>query len=178
MNLNLGDTQLILRTCRKHNLTHQQTAYVLATAFHETAHTMKPVREAFWLSEVWRRDNLRYYPWYGRGYVQLTWKRNYVFASYRLKKNLTRDPDVVMSPKISVEILVLGMKEGWFTGKRLPEYINEERKDYYSARRVVNALDKASLIASYAEKYEKAIPRRKTFSWRDLFDMIWNRFFK
>ena len=73
----LGDTQLILNECRKEGLSDRHTAYVLATAYHETAHTMKPVREAFWLSEGWRRDNLRYYPWYGRGYAQLTWRRNY-----------------------------------------------------------------------------------------------------
>ena len=45
----------------------EQVAYLLATAFHETAQTMQPVREAFWLSEDWRRANLRYYPYYGRG---------------------------------------------------------------------------------------------------------------
>jgi hypothetical protein len=38
------------------------TAYALATACHETAYTMQPVREAFWLSESWRRNHLRYYP--------------------------------------------------------------------------------------------------------------------
>jgi hypothetical protein len=54
------------------------TAYALATAAHETAHTMQPVREAFWLSESWRRTHLaRYYPFYGRGYIQLTWRANY-----------------------------------------------------------------------------------------------------
>jgi len=52
-------------------------AYYLATAKWETAGTMQPVREPFWLSENWRRLNLRYYPYYGRGYVQLTWKSNY-----------------------------------------------------------------------------------------------------
>lgn len=54
-----------------------QIAYVLATVEWETAKTFKPVREAFWLSEAWRKKNLRYYPFYGRGYVQLTWEKNY-----------------------------------------------------------------------------------------------------
>src|SRR4029079_15992876 len=52
-------------------------AYMLATAFQETNQTMQPVREAYWLSEEWRRRNLRYYPFYGWGYVQLTWEANY-----------------------------------------------------------------------------------------------------
>jgi hypothetical protein len=48
-------------------------AYVLATTQWETAQTFKPVREAFWKDEEWRRVNLaRYYPYYGRGFVQLT----------------------------------------------------------------------------------------------------------
>src|SRR5690348_7934054 len=52
-------------------------AYILATAFWESAQTMHPVREAYWLSEDWRRKNLRYYPWYGRGLIQTTWEANY-----------------------------------------------------------------------------------------------------
>src|SRR5438045_92240 len=52
-------------------------AYGLATAWHETAAQMQPVREAYWLSEDWRKANLRYFPWYGRGFVQITWQANY-----------------------------------------------------------------------------------------------------
>jgi hypothetical protein len=51
-------------------------AYVLATTEWETDHTFKPVREAFWKDEAWRQVNLRYYPYYGRGYMQLTWEDN------------------------------------------------------------------------------------------------------
>jgi hypothetical protein len=51
-----------------------QVAYVLATTEWETAQTFKPVREAFWLSEDWRRRNFRYYPYYGRG-LALSLKR-------------------------------------------------------------------------------------------------------
>lgn len=54
----------------------------IATIAIETAHTFKPVREAFWLddqlgherAEQWRANNLRYYPYYGRGHIQLTWQ--------------------------------------------------------------------------------------------------------
>src|SRR5262245_39782274 len=66
------------------------TAYALATASHETAHTMQPVREAFWLSEDWRKANLRYHPFYGRGYVQLTWKANYERADRELELEIGR----------------------------------------------------------------------------------------
>jgi hypothetical protein len=49
-----------------------QIAYVLATVEWETAKTFKPVKEAFWKDEQWRRTNLGYHPNNGRGYGQLT----------------------------------------------------------------------------------------------------------
>src|SRR5262245_13473604 len=75
-------------------------AYMLATTTWETNHTMQPVREAYWLSEDWRRANLRYWPYYGRGYVELTWKDNYKREGDRLGLDLVADPDRAMDPKI------------------------------------------------------------------------------
>jgi hypothetical protein len=62
VNLNLGDTKLIIDECEKRGVSLKHASYILATAFWETARTMHPVREAYWLSESWRRSNLRYYP--------------------------------------------------------------------------------------------------------------------
>lgn len=155
MDLNLGYTQAIIKEGKKHGLLRNQLAYVLATAYWETARTMKPVREAYWLSEQWRKKNLRYYPWYGRGFVQLTWDYNYVKASKKLGIDFTKNPDKVMEPKASAEILVLGSKEGWFTGKKLSDYITLRKSDYWNARRIINGTDKASTIADLAKEYEK-----------------------
>jgi hypothetical protein len=137
----------------------QQLAYMLATSEWETAHKHEPVREAFWLSESWRRNNLRYYPWYGRGYVQLTWKENYVRAQSKLGLGtlLTDDPDMAMEPSIAAKIMVMGMAEGWFTGKKLSDYIGRGKKDYRNARRIINGTDKSKKIAAIAEEYEKHI---------------------
>jgi hypothetical protein len=44
-------------------------AGVVATTKIETASTFEPVREAFWVGEAWRKENLRYWPYYGRGYL-------------------------------------------------------------------------------------------------------------
>ena len=154
---NLGDTQLILAECRAYGLSRTQTAYVLATSWWETAHTMKPVEEAFWLSDTWREKNLRYYPWHGRGYVQITWEANYLKAGKYLDMDLTTDPDRVLDPKVAVKILVHGCMGGWFTGKKLGDYINKTKTDYVEARRVVNGTDKAKEIADIAKAYEKAI---------------------
>jgi hypothetical protein len=157
VDLNLGHTALILDTCRKRGLLRNQAAYVLATAYWETAKTMKPVVEAFWLSEEWRRANLRYYPWYGRGFVQLTWRDNYVKAGKALKLDLTTDPSKVMEPNVSAEILVVGSLEGWFTKKKLGDYITLQKSDYLNARRIINGMDKASDIAALARAYEAAL---------------------
>ena len=151
---------LILAECKRQGLLRNEAAYVLATAEHETAGTFKPVKEAFYLgrrAEAWRKKNLRYYPWYGRGFVQLTWERNYKYAGKKLGVDLTTDPDVVMKPKISAKILVRGMKEGWFTGKKLSDYITLKKSNFRQARRIVNGMDKAAHIAKLAIKHDQEL---------------------
>ncbi len=153
----LGHTKLIESTCRRYGLLRNQAAYLLATAYWETARTMEPVKEAFWLTEVWRKHNLQYYPWYGRGFVQLTWERNYRKAGDELGVDLITDPDKVMEPEISAEILVVGSRDGWFTGKKLADYITLQRSNYRGARRIINGTDKAAAIAKIALEYEQAL---------------------
>lgn len=139
-------------------------AYCLATDFHETNQTMQPVREAYWLSEGWRKKHLRYYPWYGRGKVQLTWEKNYQFATDRLtelgfKVDLISDPEQALDLKVSSTVLVIGMLEGWFTGKKLRDFIPAAatRSHYTHARQIINGLDKADLIAGYAIEFENGL---------------------
>ena len=78
---------------------------------------MEPLKEAFWLDEGRRNANLRYFPWYGRGIVQLTWERNYHRAANELGLDLTTNADKVMEPEIAAEILVMGSRDGWFSGR-------------------------------------------------------------
>lgn len=152
-------------TCGAGLLPLSWCAYVLATEYHETARRMQAVREGLDVSDAWRRKHLRYYPWYGRGEVQLTWERNYRHATERLRAmghtdvDLIANPDQALDPKISTLIMIHGMLEGWFTGKRLRDYIpaSADRKHYFNARRIVNILDKADLIAGYAEAFETGL---------------------
>ncbi len=130
-----------------------QIAYVLATVEWETAQTFKPVREAFWLSEEWRKNNLRYYPYYGRGYVQLTWKSNYQKYGRILGIELVNNPDLALEPNVALFILVHGFKTGSFTGRKISDYINEFTTDFVNARRCINGTDKAHTIAQIADKY-------------------------
>ena len=56
---------------------------------------------------------------------------------------------------MAVKILVDGMINGIFTGRKLSNYITDVSKDFFNARKIINGLDKAELIASYAEKFIK-----------------------
>lgn len=133
-------------------------AYMLATVHHETARTYEPVREAYWQSEDWRKRNLkRYWPYYGRGYVQITWKANYERAGAEMGLDLVADPDRAMEPEVAYRLLSSGMRDGWFTNKRLADYITRDATDYRGARRIVNGNDKAELIAGYATRFERCL---------------------
>lgn len=154
MNLNLGDTQLIIKEAAHRGLLRNQLAYVLATAYHETAHTMKPVRE--YGGEAYLKKK-KYYPYVGMGYVQLTWDYNYKKAGDKLGVDFLKSPKLLLEPKYAAPILVVGMQEGWFTGKRLDNYITLQKSDFKNARRIVNGMDKADLIAGYAVKYDNLL---------------------
>jgi len=129
-----------------------QIAYVIATAMWETANTLKPVKEAYWKSERWRKRNLRYYPYYGRGFVQLTWKYNYKKYSKILGVDLVRYPKIAMRPNVALFILVHGFKTGAFTGRKLKRYINKDKTDFINARRCINGRDRARKIAKIAKR--------------------------
>lgn len=136
-------------------------AYALATIYHETAASMQPVEEGYYLGSPTRVKNfqktLRYYPHFGRGYVQLTWERNYVKAGKALGVDFVKNPKLVMRPDYSFQILTRGMFEGWFTGKKLSTYIHGTVCDYVNARKIINGTDKAGLIAGYARLFEKLL---------------------
>lgn len=154
MNLTLGDTKLIMSEAAFRGLLRNQLAYVLATTYHETAHTMKPVRE--YGGEKYLRSK-KYWPYVGMGYVQLTWDYNYKKAGKYLGVDFMSNPKILLEPKYAVPILIQGMKDGWFTGKKLSDYITLQKSDFKNARRIVNGMDKADLIAGYAEKYDKML---------------------
>lgn len=149
-----GVIDAITRECRAQGIAlPAQIAYVLATTQWETAQTFKPVREAYWLSEDWRKANLRYYPYYGRGYVQLTWKDNYAKYSEILDLDLVNEPDIAMRPSVALFVLVHGFKTGTFTGRKITDYINEMKTDFYNARRCINGTDKAHDIEKIAKQF-------------------------
>jgi hypothetical protein len=154
MDLKTGDTRLIIDACKAHGLLVNQAAYVLATAWHETAHTMKPVREMGGEKYLKAKP---YYPYVGMGYVQLTWLANYQRASEELGVDFVKNPRLLLEAKYAAPILVIGSKEGWFTAKKLSTYLTASKSDYVNARRIINGTDKAALIAGHAKAYEKLL---------------------
>lgn len=147
-------------------------AYVLATLKLETADTFAPVKEAYWVKPESRRISVLknmyagrksiIHPsgklYYGRGYVQLTHIDNYIKMNEYVQKkfpdyDIVKNPDLACEPEAAWIILEAGMSKGLFTGKKLQDYFNDKDYDFYNARRIINGLDRAGLVQSYAEKF-------------------------
>ncbi|MDT8758240.1 hypothetical protein MZO42_05980 [Sphingomonas psychrotolerans] len=153
-------------------------AYALATAYHETAHTMQPIEErggaayfhrmydcrgnrpqvARELGNICPGDGARYH---GRGYVQLTGRRNYARAQDELGQNLVAQPDLALDPAIAASVMRRGMDEGWFTGAKLATWLPpagvSTPAQFVKARRIINGTDCADLIADYAVQFQGAL---------------------
>lgn len=139
-------------------------AYMLATTHHETDRTMQPIRE-------YGHGKGRPYGapdpetglvYYGRGFVQLTWKRNYATMSDVVGVDLVAQPDLALDLAIATCILLQGMTRGLFTGHALREYFHEATADWHRARRIINGLDQAARIALYGTRYYTAIQQAKS----------------
>lgn len=140
-------------------------AYMLATAFRETARTMQPITEygakSYFNRYEGRKDLGNTVPgdgyrFRGRGYVQLTGRRNYHLASTKLGVDFVASPERVLEPALASAIMFVGMAEGWFTGRKLFDYFNA-KTDWVNARRIINGTDKASTIAGYARAFYDAL---------------------
>lgn len=141
-------------------------AYMLATTWHETAHTFKPIEErgnkAYFMryepnTEIGKRlgnklqgDGFKYR---GRGYCQITGLNNYRKFESFLNIPLVKSPEFALQPFYAFLIMLNGMQKGMFTGKKLADYFNENETDWLNARRIINGTDKAQLIANKAREF-------------------------
>lgn len=172
-------------------------AYIMATAYHETATELGPVVEnlnyttAARIRKVWpsrfrteaaakpyvrspealankvygnRRDlgndaegdGWRYR---GRGLAQITGKGRYAEFGKLMSIDLVGNPDLALKPAIAARILVVGMRDGKFTGKKLADYDGANGFDFVRGRAVVNGDVKANgeLVAGHAIKFRAAL---------------------
>jgi putative chitinase len=149
-------------------------AYVLGTAFHEVDKKMQPIKEygsdAYFMRmyditgdrpQVAQRlgntqpGDGKKFP--GRGFVQITGRRNYQDWKNRSGVDLIGHPEKALDLAVATEIIFEGMRLGTFTGKKLSDYFNPTTENWVQARRIVNGLDKAELIAGHAKKFYAAI---------------------
>ncbi|MBK8552579.1 MAG: hypothetical protein IPL53_16530 [Ignavibacteria bacterium] len=141
-------------------------AYMLATTHHETGRAMKPIPEfgrgkgrayggRLKMNRTPYSDTTNIF--YGRGFVQLTWYENYLKAGKEIGIDLINNPEKALELIPSTQIMFHGMMKGWFTGKKLSDYFNPQKEDWVNARRIINGLDKAQLVASYGRKYYSSI---------------------
>lgn len=145
----------------------RQLAYALATFKWETAHTFEPIHEFGSAA----RFNRLYGPgtrvgrslgnkqagdgalFHGRGYVQLTGRANYTKAKRLTGEDLLTDPDRALVPEIAYNIAVQGMMDGWFTGRKLRDFIKDGSPPRYEdARQIINGHDQAVKIADIARR--------------------------
>lgn len=140
--------RLIIQECPKYKVTQkEQIAYILGTVQHESS-------MGIYLRELKPRSGysggLKFA---GKGYVQLTHDYNYKKMGKILGVDLFGNPELAAQPKYAIPILIIGMRDGIFTGKKLDHYINSSKVSFRDARRIVNGMDRASLIAGYARTW-------------------------
>jgi putative chitinase len=162
-------------------------AYMLATAHHETGQTMQPIGENLNYSAAGLRKTFKKYfsvadaaayarhperianrayanrmgngseasgdgwRFRGRGLPQITGKDNYE------KFGIADHPDAALELPCAVNIMIKGMVDGIFTGKRLADYFSGNKAEWKNARRIINLLDRADDVAAIAKTFHAAI---------------------
>lgn len=144
----------------------RKLAYILSTAFHETAKTMQPIAEygkgkGYDYGKKLKMSRKPYTTpdklYYGRGHIQLTWFENYAAMGKALGVPLLEQPELMLTMDVSIKALFQGMLKGMFTGKKLGDYFKDNLTDAYNARKIVNGLDQARKIEGYFDVFYGAL---------------------
>ena len=102
------------------------------------------------------------YKYRGRGFVQITWRINYEKFNGINGIDFGLEPEKIMDFDTLIKVTVDGMEKGLFVkGETLSKHINAEKKDYKSARRIINGQDKDWIIAEYAQGIEECLMNAK-----------------
>ena len=152
-----GENCRIIAAMCDHECVHdpRHVAYILGTVHHECRFkSIKEIRAKAG-TPVWRMQEKYWHAgYYGRGFCQLTWKKNYEKFSPVVGFDLVKNPDAVLRPDIGAMILVYGMKNGSFTANgltstnRLSKYfpLNPGNDQWEAARKIVNGTFQADQV--------------------------------
>lgn len=152
---------IILQECNNSGVTNlSQIAYILATAEHES-HLGEWMEEfaSGWdyegrVGDLGNNQAGDGPLFKGRGFVQLTGRKNYTDWKSKLGIDIVSNPERVMEPEIAAKILVQGMRQGSFTDVSLDDRIGN---DFVGAREIINGTDRANQIAAIADEYLKVL---------------------
>lgn len=161
-------------------------AYSLATTIHETASTMQPIEEygkgkgqPYGIPD--RETGETYY---GRGFVQLTWKDNYAKMTPQVDPlfptnpiDLVKKPQQALVPEIAAAIMFIGMDNGMFRKDKqgvhdYSRYFDADTNDPFGAREIINGdktkvpswsngVNIGNLIKGYHNKFLSALEHAK-----------------
>jgi hypothetical protein len=159
-------------------------AYMLATTYHETSQEMQPIEEYGKGEDMdyGKPDHETGQCYYGRGFVQLTWRENYaradMEAGWKDDDSCEWDADNALDLHKAGRIMWFGMSEGWFRSdsqgpQTLSRYFSNTHDDAFTAREIINGDKKTvpswsngvsigKLIAGYHEDFLAALHAART----------------
>lgn len=159
---------------------NRQIAYVLSTVKWECNYkNQSEIWKWIW-KQYWVVDQTTGQAYYGRWFVQLTWKSSYekftqiIRDSWKEFKDnngdvikwsdvdLVNNPDLILqNNELAAFILMYWMKNWDFTWKKLDDFINDTKTDFYNARSIINWMtskpqDYADNAQAYLSKLDKS----------------------
>lgn len=98
----------------------------------------------------------------GRGLPQVTGRANYrrVDDKLGLEGTLVANPDKMLEWGVCLPATIIGMREGWFTGKSLNDRIGPPpapERQFVKARAIINPDENGPLVASYATTFQDGL---------------------
>lgn len=133
-------------------LLKSQFAAILGNCTWETGREMQPISEKG--GPRYLRSKT-YWPWIGEGLIQVTWQQNAM-------KFGAKEPGDLLQWPIALDALFRGCLAGMFTGKKISDFVNSTKTDFFNCREVVNGLDRAHEVAALCVSYYKALEAAST----------------